>query len=415
MSRRLDNKGFSMVELLVGLLILAVIAVPLLKAFAAAADASAKARELRSQTLAAQNVIEAFKATGIGAVISGLAAHDDTLGSLATISRLDILAEAPDGTKSYVEVSPEDYEKIPDNAQGYRLYLTDVAGGVKNYDAVLTLDASAFARHNEVPIVDYKAMDAVYAQPDPDKDPLNNPDIIAAKEFASQATIDRGAEVSYAEFLNRRMERTITVTIRKLPSGEDTGVISCAATFFYRAAYSYLVQGPDPDEPPALITQHYETEISNDFYSGGYTAEKTGLDGLYFFYYPNMTETAGDADDVIEIANRDNVPASVYLIRQGEGDPAYRVAVNLREKHSGAMTENARVYSNMTCDYRVYMGHPAAGGGYSDYWFNTRTFDGALVGTPAQNRLYGMTVSLYKAGSGYAGDALSVFDASSLE
>lgn len=415
MSRRFDNKGFSMVELLVGLLILAVIAVPLLKAFATAANASAKAREFRSQTMAAQNVIEAYKAAGISAVIRGLAGHDDTLGSLATVSRLDILVTAPDGTKSYEEVSPEDYDALPDDAHGYRLYLTDVAGGTKNYDAVLTLDASAFVRHNEAPIVDYKAMDAVYAQPDPDKDPINNPDVIAAKEFASRATIDRGAEVSYAEFLNRLMERTITITIRKLASGQDTGVVSCTATFSYSAAYSYLVAGPDPDDPPALITQHYETEISNDFYSGGYTADETGLDGLYFFYYPNLTETAGDADDVIEIINRDNVPASIYLIRQGGDDPAYRVSVNLRERHTGAMTENARVYSNMICDYRVYMGHPAPGGGYSDYWFNTRTFDGALVDTPAKNRMYGMTVAVYKASSGFAGDPLSVFDASSLE
>jgi hypothetical protein len=79
------------------------------------------------------------------------------------------------------------------------------------------------------------------------------------------------------------------------------------------------------------------------------------------------------------------------------------------------MTENARVYSNMTCDYRVYIGHPAVGGGYSDYGSTRAAFDGALVGTPAQNRLYWMTVSLIKAGSGFAGEALSVFDASSLE
>jgi type II secretory pathway pseudopilin PulG len=405
-----------MVELLVGILMLAVIAVPLVRAFVTSAKTSEKAREIRNQTLAAQNVIESYKAAGIGAILTDLAGHDDTLGTMAVITGLDTLVVNPDGSKSYEQVPPADYGAVPADGAGYRLYLTGVAGGSKSYDAILYLDATKF-QQNDTPIVDYKPMDAVYAQPDPDNDPLDNPDIIAAKDFASQATIDRGMEVPYTDFYNKLMNRTVTVTLRKLPSGIDEGVISCAVTFGYYAVYQYFISNPDesPAPSPQLVTRQYSTEISYDFYSGSYSADTVGISGLYFFYYPNTTDASGDTDDRIELINRDNIPTSIYLIRQGNDDPAYKTAVNLRERYSGAVSEKAQLYSNMTCSFKVYMGYPISGGGYSDYWFNTGAFDGALVGTPAQNRLYEIKIDLFKSGAGFAGNALSTFDASTLE
>ena len=409
MKIRLGSKGFSLVELLVGVLILAVIVVPLATAFLTSQKSANKAKEIRNQTLTATNILESYKATDIAALIEQVKRGETPLGSMASLATIYAYNVKTGAYDTVTASSKEDKE-----GPAYKLYLTGIAAGAKLYDAILYLDAaSKYAQANSAEIVDYKPMDAVYIQEVPE-DP-NNEDIIAAKTFAAQAQIDSGKTVHYEEFVNT-MEREITITVRKIASGDETGIISCKVLFHYKTEYTYEVL--EGTSPPVVVTvtKEYETDISNDFYSGSYSPDEKGIYGMYFFYYPNHTSQR----DTIEILNRDNVVLSIYLIRQSEKDSGYLPEINLRETYvSAAEPMHAIVHYNnvalLQYPYTYFLGYPS-GDGYNDFWRKTEYFDSILVDTEQKNRIYDLKVELYKHGTSFAqSDMVAAFDAASLE
>ena len=397
MRRRLGNNGFTLVELLIGVIILAIIVIPLLRAFFTSQGASARAKEIRNQTLAGQNVIESCKATDIAALIDAVKGGVTPLSNVAAGATVYAL----NGTTGAYDQVTQSSTEAADGA-GYKIMLTGVTAGAKTYDAILYLDATKYPQTNNTPIVDYKPMDAVYIQPDPVKDTNNNPDIKAAQTFASNAQIDSGSVVSYTSFLNR-MARIVTITISKLDSGGGNGIISCKAAFHYDTTYTYTVT--DNTKTPPLVTTvtvPYSTEFRYDFYSGNYTATTNGIYGLYFFFYPNSISST----DRIEVLNYDDVVMSVYLVAQGN-IAGYNPVVLLRETYnmSTPAAKYALMYSNLTTSYSSWKG------GWNDF----AAFNGTLIGTPAKNRLYDIKVELYKAGTGFAAPVLTTLDASSLK
>lgn len=72
-----NNKGFSLIEILVSMAILAVVIGPLLNHFVVAAKANAKARAMQNQTVLAQNVVEDIKTKDILQIAT--AYHDNTV------------------------------------------------------------------------------------------------------------------------------------------------------------------------------------------------------------------------------------------------------------------------------------------------------------------------------------------------
>lgn len=63
--RKLNNKGFSLVEVLVAMVILAIISVPILSSFSRAAKVNAKARRQENANVAASSVVEQFKSSSL--------------------------------------------------------------------------------------------------------------------------------------------------------------------------------------------------------------------------------------------------------------------------------------------------------------------------------------------------------------
>ena len=72
--RKVNNAGFSLVELLVSMVILAIIVVPLLNSFLTAARTNAKAKRVLEATTAGQNLVERIKAQSVEDFVTGGAA-----------------------------------------------------------------------------------------------------------------------------------------------------------------------------------------------------------------------------------------------------------------------------------------------------------------------------------------------------
>ncbi len=400
-----NNKGFSLVEVLIGVTILAIIATPLARAFITSAKTSVKAENIRRETVAAQNILEVYEATDIGVVLAQMQAGVEPFDGLAKTTGIEIYN---DETHQYDLIS--DYGEADADGPGYRITLADIDGG--EYDAILHIQANdKYFELNEKEIVHAKPMSAVYNQPSPsDPEPglgqNYSPDIMAAQDIALQAQIDLLAEMqdeggalpeielTYNDFIDI-MNRTVTIDIKEI--NRDAGVISCSALFQYEASYN----GRD-----------YSYEVVNEVYCEEYNYSGDGDYGLYFFYYPNLNSVTGS--DIINIQNYDNLEMNIYLIRQNYGDfEQNKPLIYLREAHDQTGGEPiASVYPNYIIretDKRfVY------------YWMQNEwqyirlESDGTLGGLASQNRIYEVTLVLFEGGGGYKEPILTI-DASSVE
>lgn len=381
MKKKLGEKGFSLVELLVGVTILAVIAVPLLTAFLVTSHTSNRAKDVRNQTVAAQNLVESMKATSIGAVIDDLKRQIMPFG--AGSAELYTRIWNPD-TKAFDETLVSDYGSVAADGQGYTLKLTNVPVNNKTYNATIYLNAAKYQGTtddpglNDAPIVNYKEMDAVFKQP---KDGTEDPDSMAASDLAFQSMVATGEEVSSDDVYNS-MDRTIEIAIHKDAGQSD--IVSYTAKY----KYHYKDNGTD-----------YESEFSYSIYRGSYSADKNGL---YVFFYPLHSS------DRLCIYNTDNLDVRVFLIKQGPDD-TYNPSINLYEaKYSNDQNPVASIYFNLNNNsgnsgaiypYSYHPGTPIGSGEYMYSWNYEKKYSARLVDTSVPNRIYEIKVELYKPGS----------------
>lgn len=393
MKKKLGGKGFSLVELLVGVTILAVIAVPLLTAFLVTSHTSGRAKDIRNETVAAQYLVESMKATSIGAVIDDLKRQAMPFG--AGSAELYTRIWNPD-TKVFDETLVSDYGAVAEDGQGYVLKLTNVTVNNKTYNAAIYLNAAKYQGTtddpglNDAPIVNYKEMDAVFKQP---KDGTEDPDSMAATELAFQVMVDTGEEASSDDVYNS-MDRTIEIAIHK-----DAGQADIVS---YTAKYKYHYEDNGTD---------YFSESNYSIYRGSYSAVKNGL---YVFFYPLRSS------DSLCIYNTDNLDVRVFLIKQGADTGAYSPSINLYEaKYSNNQDPVASIYFNLYNDsgdsgalypYSYHPGTPIGSGEYMYSWNYEKKYSARLVDTSVPNRIYEIKVELYEPGS--FTDPVAVFDTS---
>lgn len=390
MKKKLGEKGFSLVELLVGVTILAVIAVPLLTAFLVTAHTSGRAKDIRNETVAAQNLVESMKATSIGAVIDNLAQNIIPFGAGSAELYTRVWNPA---TNDYDETLVSDYSAVTEDGQGYALKLTNVTVNNKTYNAAVYLNAAKYQGAsddpglNDAPIVNYKEMDAVFNQEngtDPDS---------AASELAFQMMVATGEDVS-SETVYDQMERTIEISIHKDAAQPD--IVS------FSAKYIYQIKG----------TEYRSESNYGIFYRGSYSADKNGL---YFFFYPLHSS------DILNIYNMDNLDIRVFLIKQGADIGTYNPSINLYEtKYSNDLEPIpiASIYFNLHNDSDAsgvtypYSYHPGklVSGNFVYDWIYQKNYSARLVDTSVPNRIYEIKVELYKPGSFTA--PVAVFDTS---
>lgn len=409
--KKLGNEGFSLVELIIGVFILAIIVGPLLHAFLVSAKTTARAQELRNQTMAAQNIVETFDAASINEILQS----DGTLAGIGNIESLSI--KDPD-TNEYIAVPAADYGSVSDDEESYLLNLTNVASSNSLYNAVVELNTADFVTNLSEQIAVDTQMEATFTQPEGS----DNPDRLAADEFAQRALIDSGSSVDFSH----RMTRTVTISIDDKTDGGVTKY-ECTAQYHYMAKYSWEIY--DTTKNPAVHigtqTVTYTTDYYSDFYSGD-AGEDERL-ALYFFFYPNYNGALSYDDEFI-IKNNDDVKLDVFLIKQLTPDPSdplktldgiagyendYNAKVKI-EQTNKAKRGGAVLNTNMTTHlvdgslirntfkFEIYRG----------FFFDDPEPDGRLVKKEQQNRMYSVTVTLYDPKTN---EKLMEFDASIIE
>ena len=382
---KLDNKGFSLVEVLIGITIMAIITVPLAHAFLTSAKTSAKAQGIHDETVAAQNILEAYEASDMETILND--------GAITFAGGFVAKLEIRGGEDGWTEVDSADYGDIEADGPGYRLTLTNIDG---EYDAVLTLvaDGIKYGDINEKAIVDAKPMSAIANVSSPLTDETS-PDAQAASEFAWQAEIDSAVE----SLGDEEGEETVQV---------PDGYASFYDYFLYNMYRTIEITLSETEDDLITALFKYTTAYSNDYYFEKdipilCDAYEAGDYGLFFFYYPNLNTAL--SSDVIEIYNQENLEMNVYLVLQGDAYQEEPV-IKLYETHGDKNNPMASVNANFTKNIIFYPKNGVYSGGNAT--------NGTLGGAVSQNRIYEVTVDLYEADTGFKDVILSI-DASSVE
>ena len=360
-----ENKGFTLLEVLVAVVILALIAVPLLRSFVSAYHVNARSRETMRATTLAQNEMEIFEREKLDVLLKYAKAKDGTGGSGDADTGGAVDSAEKERLERYgdYEYSKESHSTTADDGKTqehfkYTFSKTGVINdesGRDDFDVYVTLDPAA-------------------AEGDPSSDPaalyhaanteqllfmntLSGADsasyVQRVNQMAADGSVVRAGEDEevYEMYVNRQdpesygsrfngmqfaslLNRTITLTIEQMDKGGQKITVA-------KVNYAYELADPSvgyesTDDIAALTKKDWFDSIpeqSRQYTSGDKVifnnAQNLDEDGkpvelknVYLFYAPmayDWGSSSGDPfvrNDRIVVKNEDNLPVNIYLIRQ---------------------------------------------------------------------------------------------------
>ena len=377
-----DDRGFTLVELIVAIVILAIVFVPLLHAFVTGAQTEAKSRIQNNATTAAQAIIENIQATDTATLLS---------------------------SGSYVA------EKVNNNATGvYTRSESNVSSNSSVFDTKVTL--TPVSAVNDKAVVVSNSMDGLIDMTGADTDALNA--FYNACNGSVPITATGGAYC-----LSNVITRTINITsVQKDATSYDITV-----NFDYGGTANYTTSYTDPDTQKVTYTQHsvplnYNSEdrISASLPSSDAALARVNKNGgpaysLYIYFKPIVHSDARTYyNDNISIFNTvgsgvtaNKLDFNVFLIDTTDTAATsnienvnYLPVINYYGQHN---LDQARVFSNvkMTANTSFLRGYTAHTNVDPSTAGRSRTinFDGTLVEKQKLNRMYDIKVEVFRSGT----------------
>lgn len=279
------NGGYSLLELLVAVVILAIIAAPFLHSFLISVKTNEKAKKAEQATIAGQNVMEELKAADI---------EDIEANPIA------IITNAPGNGGKVITFTTEDI--TVDN---------------RVFQAKVTLDSRAVSpAEGADPIVDPEAKNEIT---DYNRDSLAQIYKMDRQQdgfYVQPAELDTqmASKFGVSADTMTNIFREITLDINK--TGNNTTA---------EVGMKYTCNG----------VERYTTPQRQCIYTN--TDASVYLRNIYIFFYPMYNSNGGIPKETITINNNDCIPVNVYLIKQKVGvtgnEALYKVNVQVMEKN----------------------------------------------------------------------------------
>lgn len=370
-----DNKGLSLLEVLIAMVVLSIVVVPFMHSFITAANTNADAKKTHKATIVAQSVMEGFKAEPVEEIVEQF---ENPTTDFHVLDPGQIAGNIADAV-----------EVVTDAAQPgvYRFEIAGVKEDISEYDVLVTLDPtdyrnSAYATEKK----QYNATEMVQLPViDMDKDAV----CIQKEEYtataASQLYNQLYPHANEADIL-ANMTRVITVNIERTDMG--------GGEYRTRVVVDYTYSYGSANYP---ITQTYFDSME--------TGEE--LRSVYLYYYP-LYGTGSTPRDVINYSNSSSLPVNFYLLKQDaattseENETAYRVAFNIEEPASAEDAMKTKVYTNLGINIKnksVPLIYPPV----VELNHLPVTLDNIiapdLYDSEAEDRLYDLEVSVYESGA----------------
>jgi len=373
-----DNRGLTLLELLVGVTILAIIVVPLLHTFIIGAGTERKSRVYSEATDTAQNLSEQIQATDPDQILS----NAGLFVSGANFYTYDGTNYSLVGTAA---------PKITDKANKvYYLGVTDYAYGDSSFDALITLNATDAVNSTDVSVSNQMG---AY---------LNMSDADAGAEIALQSECG-GLVASLDELTMNDLTRSIVFNIAKV-SGAVTDTYTIEVVFSYTGIIACTAEG----ESGFVNFSHTET-ASASVGSVAKTTDGRPVFSVYMFYdayyRSNISET-------VLINNPTGSDINVFLVNINKTlTPPTIYSALLWYKYQrfdGDTPTNSLVFTNLPAGKITYRASK------NDLLRKTLTVSGTLVEAKQFDRKFNVNIKLFKGGTGFTGEPIVTLDSTKL-
>lgn len=427
-----NNKGFSLVELLISVAILAVVALPLLQVFTLSAKLTGKARVSGEATAAAQNIQETIEARGVANILNqntdGTVKDSVALSMFGNVNQADTSFEG-DSTVVLRSLSVGDKKfdarVLFDPVGSEKAIYEDKYGNLINR-SIYTINGKSIAQYTD--------MSGTFSQPFVSSE---NPDDIANQEFA----------IKHPDGTPTSRKRSIIVDVTSVENTEGEGYkVYASVTFSY--AYTYKVG--------SMTNQKDTIDQVFSIWPEGYPINSYDEQVASFLMYYAFYEYSGTENITINIdRNNDNsdLDFKLFLVKQipmvKNSDDRYvnaldptagtagsriltkdrKYAFAISEFHNtryqittdaaGRPTDDMmNVYTNanrqlenrdleVTGAYSYKIKSPHSSGYF--YFYKESILRNQLVRTEAENRFYNVTISIYDEGKADEEDARPVY------
>lgn len=335
--RTKNNQGYTLLELVVAITILALIAIPLMHGFVTAAKTNQKAREIEHATTVAQNVMEEIKVTPVEELLEDV--------KPSKVSSLTESGEYVDTFSYHVTCEEVETDGVPYHVDVW-LDNGPYSSGIFEY----------ITNHNLTEMAQLYDMNAAY---DAFYILEETTDTALIEELAVATGVDEAV-------VRADVERNIYLDIQE---ERGTRTVWVNVSYTYRNKTRYM----------AADNQCIYSSSSSDTY----------LRNVYVFFQPLDNMQAGDRPkETVTVRNtcctEDKEPVQIYLVKQGTSYHAdYKVAVNLMEQPRGLDTyQNAdgslrvmtRICTNLsfpkdetdTADEQIIIKYSTWDGGYQE-------------------------------------------------
>ncbi len=306
--KKLNNKGVSLIELLVGFAILAIISGPFIGAFITSTTANTRARRMEEATTAGQNIMEEIRGKKLGTEIieqliddSTIVADIDGIDSVNTISTT--LVDTPELYKWDEEKG--EFIDVSDNSTVREIKFLQ-AQSVNNTDYVAEVMLSSnYAQETDEDTGNIKEETTLDEYTDYNSTGFANIYSMNANKdicFLHTSQMDNAGVDLFNVYINETNTRNTVKSALKRTISVD---LADANTATMQVKYKYMYSSTDGME--------------KDLYTQPMTATvKEGLRSLYLYYTPYTPDDAYIAiDETIEVKNTANLDGvTVYIICQ---------------------------------------------------------------------------------------------------
>lgn len=349
-NRKLNNKGMTLIEIIITITILTMVSGFILSAFVSAMRTSAKSRDVHRATTVAQNIMEGINlknaeelayqfnypvtsdgtydvdnfyvypsvmfehgtANSVGELYEWT---DPTTGDVTTeltgtnisLSAYKTLTDAQDKAATpsayTADITSGSYEFIKDSAGKYIYYMRNIMNDGRYYNAKITVDASNYKSAGSSGLT--VNSDALVTVPNIDSDY----DAVEVMKTTLDEEAKAFLQMQYPgeTVTDNNLYRIIQVNI-------DNELLSGSTTLYrtvIKVDYYYYIRKADN-----TLTTPIQVIGTNTVFDNVGSESTKQLRNIYLYYYPLYGSTTTSCKDYITIRNNDNMDVEMYVIKQ---------------------------------------------------------------------------------------------------
>lgn len=424
-SRKLNNKGLSLIEVLVAIMILAVVTGPLLHSFVTGIKLNAKAREKQRLTTAAQSIMEGLKAYDMEHICLQFNGWGMRLIANATNYYEEPISDRNGDGAFDVSIDPLDGTFLPASDGIYAFVLEGVDFDGITYDARIDISPntvwnpspSGSGSADLVDVVDMNEyLDAVYKQPanmdqsmyavivqnllDELKD-KDESDYVFELHDLENMVKDDGA--------NLQVDKVITVTVSE---GGDSSIsiVTVETKYIYEATGFKYTDAAGNEQELVFSGEEFAADSGTVVYDNTNTAANGALlENIYLYYYPayprhSVYSSSSDPKTISSekiILQNNTAEKNFYLIKQIDNNISNSNLSVYENKYSVSVTgSGAIILHHNLKDNLASPGSPVYAPSISGV---TEAASGSVLEETPEILLYNVKISLYEAGAAGAG------------